>query len=125
MPELKLDDVTKVLKDAVYVTVGLGVLALQRVQVQRNELRKQLDGQVGDARTQLQSVTKVVDDRFKVVEERLQGVEERVETLLDQFEDRLPEQARELAKQARQAAKDARGQLRALVRRDGAAHPAA
>ena len=120
MPEFKLDDISKVLKDAVYVTVGLAVLGVQRLQVQRQELGKALTGQVDDARTQLQSVTKIVDDRFKTVEERLEGVEERVDALLDQFEDRLPDQAKEIARQARQAAKDARGQLRAIVRREGA-----
>lgn len=97
MPEIT--DITKSLKDALYVTVGLGVIAFQKAQVQRRELAKQLDG------------------RVKLVEERLEGVEGRFESILDQLEDRLPEQAKEVAKQARQAAKDARGQLRELTTR--------
>ncbi len=72
MPEL--NDITKMLKDAVYVTVGLGVLAVQRAQVQREALRKQLTGQLGDAKSQLQSVSKLVDSRLQEVEERLQVV---------------------------------------------------
>ena len=116
LPSFKTDDVTKVLKDALYIGVGLGVLAVQKVQVQRQELRKQLKGQVGDARTQLSSVTKLVDERVQLVEERLSGVESRVDALLDQLEARLPTAAKETVQQARTAAKDARSQVRDLVR---------
>lgn len=41
-PNEMFDSVTKVLKDAVYVSIGLGVIAFQRAQVQRQELRKQV-----------------------------------------------------------------------------------
>ena len=37
------DDTTKVLKDALYVTVGLGVIAFQKAQVQRVELQKAVE----------------------------------------------------------------------------------
>lgn len=114
------DDVSKIVKDALYVTVGLGVITLQRAQVRRQELSKQFSGQVGDAKSQLQTLTKRFDDRVKLVEERLEGVESRFEALLDQLEEHLPEQARGLAQQARTAAKDARTQVRGLARRNGA-----
>jgi ElaB/YqjD/DUF883 family membrane-anchored ribosome-binding protein len=119
-PKSAAEDLTNVVKDAFYVSVGLAVIAFQKLQVQRQELRKQVSGQVDDAKTQLQSLTKVFDDRVKVVEERLEGVETRFESLLDQLEERLPEQAREVAKQARTAAKDARTQMRGLVGRGAA-----
>ena len=125
MPEIRspksaAEDLTKVAKDAFYVSVGLAVIAFQKLQVQRQELRKQVTGQVGDAKSQLQSLSKLFEDRVKVVEERLEGVEDRFETLLDQLEERLPEQARDVAKQARTAAKDARTQVRSLVGRGAA-----
>jgi hypothetical protein len=60
MPRLQLDGVTNAVKDAAYVSVGLGVIAFQRLQVRRNELNKLL-GEVGGT----------VGDRVKVVEERL------------------------------------------------------
>ena len=60
MPRLQIDDVTNAVKDAAYVSVGLGVIAFQRLQVRRNELPK-LVGGVGE----------LVGDRVKVVEERL------------------------------------------------------
>ena len=121
MPEFKVDsvvdEVTNAVRDAFYVTVGLAVIAFQRAQVQRQELRKQLESQLGDAREQVQRAGRGFEDRFKVIEERLEAVEDRFESLVDQFEDRLPEQAKELVKQAREAAKEARGQLRGLTGR--------
>ena len=119
-PKTAAEDLTKLAKDAFYVSVGLAVIALQKLQVQRQELRKQVSGQVDDAKAQLQSISKVFDDRVKVVEERLEGVETRFESLLDQLEERLPEQAREVAKQARTAAKEARTQARTLIGRGAA-----
>jgi hypothetical protein len=56
MARLQLDDLTNLAKDAAYVSVGLGVIAFQRLQVRRNELEK------------------LVGDRVKVVEERLGAV---------------------------------------------------
>ena len=41
-----IQDATKVLKDALYVSVGLGVIAFQKAQVQRNELQKALEGRL-------------------------------------------------------------------------------
>ena len=110
-------DVTKFLKDAAYVGVGMGVIGFQKAQVRRQELLKALDGQVDEAREGFAKLTGSVDERVKLLEERLGELESRIEVLVDQFEDRLPEQARELVKQAREAAKDAQGQLRAIVNR--------
>ena len=66
MPDNLIDDLSRSAKDAFYVTVGLGVIALQKAQVQRNELEKRL-------KAQADSLTKVVEDRLKLVEERLKG----------------------------------------------------
>ena len=88
MPEVRTptpEDLTKLLKDAVYVTIGLGVIAVQKAQVRRQELTKQVSSQVDDAKSQFQSLTKLVEDRMKVVEERLEGVESRFDALLDQL----------------------------------------
>jgi hypothetical protein len=101
-PKTAAEDLTKLLKDAFYVTVGLGVIVAQRAQVRRQEL------------------SKVFEDRFKLFEERLDDVESRVDAVLDRFEERLPEGARDVAKQARSAAKDARTQARNLVNRGAA-----
>jgi len=101
-----LDDINKIAKDALYVTVGLGVIAFQKAQVQRQELSKRWGSQVGD-------VSKQLDDRVRLVEERLQAIETQVDAALDQLEARLPDQAKAVSQQARSAAK----QVRSLVNR--------
>jgi len=135
MPEINPDELTKIVKDAFYVSIGLGVIGFQKAQVRRVELTKavksQLDGAkgrvdglgdagddlVGDAKAQVAKLVETAEDRFKLVEERISALEEQIDAVLDQLEDKLPEQARELVKQARVAAKDARTQVRALVNR--------
>lgn len=77
MPRLQLDDVTNIAKDAAYVSVGLGVIAFQRLQVRRNELAKTFNDQSGVALGALEAVGNLVGDRVKVVEERLGAVLDR------------------------------------------------
>ena len=96
-----MPDLTKTLKDAAYVSVGLGVLAFQKAQVRRRELQQEVTKQLNGTRDQVQ---KVVRD-----------LESRIEPVVGQLEGRLPTQARDLVKQARETAKDARTQLRSLV----------
>src|SRR5690349_3009761 len=96
-------DVTKNLKDAAYVVVGLGVISYQQAQKQGAQLRsrfssqrEQLDKQVGETRAQLTKFAKEVEGRFEPVRETFEG-------RLDSIQDRLPERAKELVTQARQA----------------------
>lgn len=95
MPDVS--DVTKNLRDALSVTVGLGILGFQRAQVRRRELAKQLEGPIGLYAGQIQRLVREVDGR--------------VEPVLDQFQSRLPESARSLVGQARTVAREAQGQL--------------
>ena len=69
MPK-SLDELTKALQDAAYVTIGLSVIAFQKAQVQRNELSKSLEGSLAEART-------AVEDNVKLVEERLRALTQR------------------------------------------------
>lgn len=105
--------VTSALRDAFYIGVGAGVIAFQKAQVQRQELRKALTAQLDDAKgtateqlnaakDQLAGVSDAFEDRVKLLEERLSGIEGRLETLLAQLEEKLPEQAKDLVKQARE-----------------------
>jgi hypothetical protein len=90
-------DVTKTVKDAAYVTVGLGVLAFQKAQVGRRELTKQVETQLNETTTQVKGLAK--------------KVEGRIQPVLGQIEEAVPTQAKDLVKQARTAAEDFRGQL--------------
>ncbi len=105
MADVSIDTLTETLRDAIYVGIGAGVIAFQKLQVQRVELTKsitaQLDEAKGSAKGSIDSVSGSVEDRVKLVEERLKGLESRLESLLAQIEDKLPEQARDLVKQAR------------------------
>jgi len=77
MARSPIDDVAHVVKDAAYVSVGLGVIAFQRLQVRRNELSQALSGQAGEAKGALEVVGTLVGERLKLVEERLGAVLER------------------------------------------------
>src|SRR3546814_15759033 len=70
--------VTAAVEDAAYVSVGLGVLAFQRLQVRRNELKKQLSRSTDEARGTLEVVGALVGDRVKLVEERVDAAREQV-----------------------------------------------
>jgi hypothetical protein len=92
-------DVTKTLKDAFYVTVGLGVISVREAKERRQALRKQVETQLSDTNEQLQKLA-------KKAETRLESVRGLVPT--------VPTAARDLVGKARQAAKDAQGQLQTL-----------
>lgn len=77
MAQNPLDDVTSAVKDAAYVTVGLGVIAFQRFQVRRNELAKAIGAQAEEARGAVEVVTALVGERLKAVEERVGATFER------------------------------------------------
>ncbi len=108
MAEITIEDLQKTARDTFYVAVGLGVIAFQKAQVQRNELRKQVETNVTGAQ-------QAIGDSVKTVEERLEAVEQRIDSVLDDVEERLPEQARTALSQARGAAKEARATLRGLL----------
>ena len=71
MARSPIDDVAKAVQDAAFVSVGLGVIAFQRLQVRRNELTKALNEQADGAKGALGVVGALVGERWKVVEERV------------------------------------------------------
>ena len=71
MARLQIDEVADVVKDATYVSVGLGVIAFQRIQVRRHDLTKAIEGRTHDAKGALEIVGSLVNERMKLVEERL------------------------------------------------------
>jgi hypothetical protein len=93
-------DVTKTLKDVVYVTVGLGVISVREAKERRQALRKQVETQLSGTSEQLQKLAK--------------KAETRVESVRGLVETRVPTSARELVGKAREAAKEAQGQLQNL-----------
>lgn len=119
-------DVSQIMKDAAYVGIGFGVLTFQRAQVQRLEVKKQLEAQLGDAKGGFSKLSETVEDRVKLLEERFEDVQSQLETTLseveanvekalDELTARLPEPARDAFVTARSAARDATSQLRTRV----------
>ena len=127
-----MTDVRSTIKDAAYVGIGFGVLAVQKAQVQRQELRKRIEAGFSEAKGSFSKLGDDVQDRFKLVEERLEALtkqvdaaaddfEERLDKALDQVQGRLPEPVKDLFTKARDAGKDARTQVRQLVKTTTAA----
>jgi uncharacterized membrane-anchored protein YhcB (DUF1043 family) len=118
-------DVQKTLKDAAYVTVGLGVIAFQKAQVRRRELAKQFETQLKTAQSQLATQRKVVEEQVAAGAEQLEKltkqINERIDPVLSKVEERLPEAARDLVRQARTAAHNAQDQLISRTRATAAA----
>ena len=74
MARTPVDDLANAIKEATYVSVGLGVIAFQRLQVRRNELAKAISGPAEEARGTLEVLGAVVGERVKLVEERITAV---------------------------------------------------
>ena len=112
-----LTDLTKgigtVARDAAYVVVGLGVLGIQRAQVQRVELEKRLKEL--DIDVDLGGVGAEVGRQAKHLNDLIEGAVQFIETTIEPLEEQLPANAREVAKRARQQAREVRTQIRGLV----------
>jgi len=107
------NEVTTRARDAAYVVVGLGVLGLQRAQVQRNELQKLANDlaseeRLDDVRSRLTCGVRHLDG---FVDEAVHFVEAALEPL----EEQLPTVARELADLAHAQVRQVREQIRELV----------
>jgi len=71
MPRTPVEDLANAAKDAAYVSVGLGVIAFQRLQVRRNEMTKALSGPLEETKGTLEVLGALVGERVKLVEERV------------------------------------------------------
>jgi hypothetical protein len=68
-PTLDLDDldekVTGLAKDAVYITIGFGVLALQKTQVRRREVVSAIGDRLDTTRDQVEEMVKTVEKQVR------------------------------------------------------------
>jgi hypothetical protein len=112
MRSISVDDIPRMVEDTVYTAVGLGVLGFQRVQVQRQQLKRSLSSSYGEAR-------EAFDERLELVEERMADIDDRFDAAYGAVEPQLPPAARDVARQAIDLAREARGKVFELV-----VHPA-
>lgn len=119
MPELSdlTTEVTGLARDAVYVAVGLGVLGVQRAQVQRVELQKQLARDLSelDFAERLEGARSAVAAGVEQFDCLIDGASRLVEDALQPIEEQLPPPVRALARRAQDQAKELRSQIRSLV----------
>lgn len=138
------EEITAWLTDALYTGVGLGVLAINRIQVARRSAEKTLrDSSTTDAAADPSGDATVADnpaaagmaalsemladpdraaailervrEELQGIDDRLDGVENRLVEFLDGIEPELPAGARELAAALRSVATDHATQLRAVL----------
>ena len=107
--------VTNAAKDAGYITVGLAVLALQKLQVRRQELRKSLNDQVGSGKSQLAEIVDAVEAGLATLDTRLIALETKVDDAVEGIEKRLPAKAGAALGQAHEVVKVVRKQARTLL----------
>jgi len=102
--------VTDLARDAAYVTVGLGVLSYQRLQVHRTELQNRL---AGDER--FGGVREGVAKSVRQIDGLAESATQFVETTLQPLEERFPDQVTQLTSKAREQARELRSQIRQRV----------
>jgi hypothetical protein len=102
--------VTDLARDAAYVTVGLGVLGYQRLQVHRTELQNRLgaDDHFGGVRDGVAKGVRQIDDLAE-------SATQFVETTLQPLEQKLPAQVTQLTTKAREQSREVRSQIRQRV----------
>lgn len=110
------DKLIAAVRDAAYITVGFGVLAVQQAQVRRRELVKSLSDRFGTSRTQIDELMDAFEAQMAKLDERFDALESKLDTTVEQLEGRLPEQAAAFVGQAHDFAKAARKQVRGLIR---------
>ncbi len=110
-------EIAKITRDVAYVAVGLGVLGLQRTQVQRQAIQRRV--RAGELEEVVEEVvaglraglTRGVQQADAVVELTIGQLESSLEPL----EQQLPPPVRELVAIAHTRAREARSQLREAV----------
>ena len=105
------DQIVRRVKDAAYVGVGLGVLAIQKAQVRRHELAGTFDQRAVEGRTVVRSLGQglvALDDRMAAMEA----------VVFERLRPALPEQARAAIEQVRAVTATVRSQVREVL-----AHP--
>lgn len=110
------DKLVAALRDAAYITIGFGVLAVQQAQVRRREIVQALSQRFGTSRTQMDEVLANMEAQLAKIDERFDALDGKLDAAVEKFEERLPDQAAALVGQAHDLAKAARKQVRGLIR---------
>ena len=102
------------LRDAAYITVGFGVVAIEQAQTRRRQLVTALGERFGASKSQVEMLLSTFEARIGRIDEQVDAIEAQIDTLATKFEGILPDQAGALLGQARELGKGARKQVRGL-----------
>ena len=113
--------VLSILRDAVYVVIGFGVLTVQQIQSRTRDLVNDLEAnpvlkQFGFDRSQIESFTAQWESQIAALDERFDALEAQIDGVVEKLEERLPEQAAAVLGQVHDVAKATRKQVRGLLR---------
>ena len=78
--------IPKVVSDAGYTVVGLGVLAVQQVQTRRRETRSRVSSQLAATRQSVESAVERVKTRIEPLQARIEPLVEKLEPLQAKLE---------------------------------------
>ena len=113
-----IDGIVSAAREGFVTTVGLGALAYQQAQVQRQTLGRELP-------RLLHELGEAVDDRLSTLSERLCDADRRADEVFDGIEQRLPAPVRTPARQVYLLARDVRAQVPTLFTNGSNHHEAA
>lgn len=123
MPQLNRDELTKILRDTLYATVGVGVLTVQQLDQVRRQAAERLSTHYGAGKQQVDQLMAAVEDQMRNLDTRVKVLEHQLDVVLDSVQGRLPEQAgdafakaRQVGAEARKAATEAGEKLTSFVR---------
>ncbi len=122
MPDVRKDfqktagDLTKVVQDAAYVAVGLGIMGFQQAQVRRREMLAQIERQRSAARCSRSATpARTSPMAVKEIDRTVGQVIERLDASFNPVAERLPETAQAVVKQAREVRDQLRSYLSSLA----------
>ena len=122
-----IDPAVAWLTDLLYTGVGLGILAVNKAQVARRDLQKQVDAEelelpdlsflreLASDPDRTRRIAVRLRDELRDLDDRLDGIEHRIGSILDGIEPDLPEPLRDLLRAFRTVADDHVSQLRAAL----------
>lgn len=102
-------------RDAAYVTVGFGVLAVQKAQVRRREMVQNIAARFGTSKATVEQLLTKFESQLAKVDARVVAAESKFDGAVEKLEARLPEPAATVVDQAHGLVKAARKQVRGLV----------
>lgn len=124
-------DPTDKLADLLYTGVGLGVLAINRIQVARRDLQKSMGesdnglSELGDLQAlladpeRLGRVAERIRGELRDLDNRVDGIENRIAAVLDDIEPDLPPTLRDVSRLMRMVASEHADQVRAILGLEG------